>query len=488
MFPLEHFAKLAPEMALAGTAAAILLLEPVLRRRRRDLAPLLALAGLALAGGMAALAGPAGTLFGGSFVRDEFTRFFELCAILAGGVATLHGASWQRAVDFRRPEYYALLLLVLAAVPIAAGARDVIVLAIAIETLAIASYALLGIWVPNEKSREAMMKAFVLGSLSTALLLFGLSFVYGATGATRYPGIALALAAGAGEDPLLHVGILLAVAGIGFRLLVFPFSMFAADAFQGAPAASSAAVSTAPVLAGFGAAMRMSQELGLSGLSLDWQPVLATIAALSIVLGNLVAVYQDNVKRMMAYSTVAHAGYLFLGLAASQAAGVSEAVRRDALGAVLAYLVAFVLMQVGAFVMVSSVFFGQRFGEYLPEFRGLGRRCPFVGIAFLLILLSLAGLPPTFGFFARAQVFTVALEAEMYGLVIVGAAGTLIGLFYYLRVAAVMYFRADPNLPLVIPSVALHAAIAVVATAVLALGLFPAKVLERVLESVRALF
>ena len=487
-FGLSDFAAIRPEIALLVAAIAILILEKPLRRAKTEIGSLIALFGIGAAGVLLVTGSTSGRFFDGVFAVDAFTNFFRYATLIAGGIGTLTGATFQRSLGFHRPEHFALLLLAMVGVTLTAGSRDLALTVLTLETGAIASYALLGTHTTNEKSRESMMKSFLLGSLATILLVIGVAFLFGATGATRYDAVREGLAAAGGSHPFVVLGLMLILAGIGFRLTVFPFCMFAPDALQGAPATASAVVSATSVLAGAAGLARLGQSLGVAALGIDWSPLLWAIAALTILLGNLVAIYQDNVRRMVAYSTVAHAGYVFLGLAIFLSPGVSEPTRSAALSAVLVYLVVFVFMQAGAFLLVSSIFFGKRHGEYLPEFAGIGRRCPVLGLAFLLVLLSLAGLPPTAGFLGRFGLLMVAFEADFYALGVVALIGTALGFFYYLRVAVLMYFREDPHLPGMIDSMPLRAALGIVAIAVLFLGLFPAKMIETAAKSVGALF
>jgi NADH-quinone oxidoreductase subunit N len=356
-----------------------------------------------------------------------------------------------------------------------------------LEVLSISTYVMVGFIKSNEKCHEAAIKYFLLSTLSSAILLYGFSILYGITGSTQYAGIAAGLAALDTADPLLLLSVVMILAGLGFKITIAPFHMYVPDVYQGAPTSTTAFLSVAPKLAGFAALIRLGAELHLADTGANWVPALWVMAALTMILGNVIAIYQDNIKRMLAYSSIAHAGYLFMGVAVANA-NVPEEVRQAAVSAILFYLFAYVFMKMGAFSLVSSVLFGKRFGEYLAEFRGLGRRCPRIGLAYLILLVSLAGIPPTVGFVGKIQLFAAVIEAEFYWLAVVGVIASAIALFYYLRVIVVMYFREDPAAPGVIASVPLKTMIAVTTASVLVLGIFPAALIQAVIDSVASLY
>lgn len=478
-----------PEIILLATAAIVLLLERPLRRLEADVGSWVALLGLALAGVAALRFSTTGEALGGAFVRDAFTSTFELAAIGVGVLATLLGSSFLRAVDYRRSEFFPILLLTLTGVMIAAGARDFLLLFVGLETLALGGTTLLGFFTPNEKSREALMKSFITSGIATAFLLLGFAFVFGVTGTTRYSDVAAHVALHAGNGhPFLELGFGFVVISLLVRIMAFPFNMFASDALQGAPGPAAGAVAVTSVLGGFAALFRIFEEAGAGSCNVAWSTLLAIAAGSTMVLSSLYATYQDNVKRMLSYATLAHVGFLLMGFAVAYSPRLAPEQSEAVLAAVVYYLLGFVFLQAGAFALVSAVFFGRRFGEYLAEFRGLGRRCPVAGIAYVAVFMSLAGFPPTFAFLAKVQILGAALQAEMF--VLIGAAilGSLIGAFYHLRVLVVMYFRENPHAPGVIPSVPLVTAMALVTVGVLGVGLFPEKALQTAIESVRVLF
>ncbi len=478
-----------PEIVVIATAAIGLMLERPLRRVQSDVGSWIALAGLALAGVVTLRFSPSGDALGGIFVRDAFTSTFELAAIGVGTLATLLGSSFLRAVDYRRTEFFPILLLTITGVMIAAGARDFLLLFVGLEILALGGATLLGFFTPNEKSREALMKSFITSGIATAFLLLGFAFVFGVTGSTHYDEVATRVAAHAGTGhPFLELGFGLVVVSLLVRIMAFPFNMYAADALQGAPGPAAGAFSVATVLGGFAALFRIFEEAGAASCNVEWSILLGIAAGSTMVLSSLYATYQDNVKRMLSYATLAHVGFLLAGFAVAYSPKLSAAQSEAVLSAVVFYLLGFVFLQAGAFAIISAVFFGRRFGEYLAEFRGLGRRCPVAGLAYVAIFLSLAGFPPTFVFLAKVQILGAALQAEMFVLTAAAIVGSLIGAFYHLRVLVVMYFRENPHAPGVIPSVPLVTAMTLVTVGVVGIGIFPEKALQTAIESVRVLF
>ncbi len=492
---MSELSAVAPALAALAAGALVLLAEPVLRRVRVDLGIWIALAGLTASAALAITTPEQGSVFGGLYSHDRYSTFFALVATGVGVIGLLTGAAFQRSTGFRRPELYALGPLLVAGVQLTAGVRDLVALVVALEIVSLAGYALSGFQVPNEKSRESMMKSFLIGSLCTILSLLGIALLFGATGETRYDAIGAALAvasegngAPGAAGPLVALGITAVIAGMGLRLMVFPFSMVVPDILQGAPAPAAGMVAAGPALAATAGLVRLFEGVGLHALGFEGLPALYVAAVATILLGNLVALYQDNVKRMLGYGAVGHAGFLFLGIALAQESALAEEARRTILTSTLFYAAAFAFLQVAAFTLVSSIFFGKRFGEYLAEFRGIGRRCPILGLAFLLVLLSLAGFPPTLGFTAKVGVVGAAIESGHPILAGLALLGWTIGIFFYLRVVVVMYFREDPNAPPMVDSTALRAAMAMIAVLLLGGGLFPGKLLRTALESVGSLF
>ncbi|HEV8676454.1 MAG TPA: NADH-quinone oxidoreductase subunit N [Methylomirabilota bacterium] len=416
-----------------------------------------------------------GPLFGGAFVMDGLARFFKQVFLLATLLGVVGGLALPQPTFHRRaPEYHLLILASLLGMMLLASARELVLLFVAFELMSIPLYVLAGFLKREEMAVEAALKFFLVGSLSTAVLAYGLSFLYGVTGSTMLPDVVRALGTG---DPLLVLGFVLVLAGVGFKIAAFPFHMWVPDTYEAASTPFVAWLSVAPKAAGFAAIFRVFIE-GAGDRAVLWVPLAATLGGLTIVAGNLMALPQTNVKRLLAYSGIAHIGYMLLGVAAVSPFGVAV---------VLFYLVAYVFSNMGAFLVVEVV--AQAEGSTgLTAFRGLAQRSPLLALAMLLFLLSLGGIPFVVGFWAKLYVFWAAAEAGLYGLVLLGAVLTVVALFYYLMIAKQMYIDAPATpTPLPIPP-ALGLVLLASALAVVLLGLYPRPLVETALRAAVPLF
>jgi NADH-quinone oxidoreductase subunit N len=379
---------------------------------------------------------------GGMFVQDGLALFAKRLFLVATFIGLLGGLARPGDGFARRAaEYHLLILASLLGMLVLASARDIVLLFVAFELMSIPLYVLAGFSKREDVAVEAALKFFLVGSVSSAIMAYGLSFVYGAARTTSLAGVAKAFAAG---DPLLMLGLIATFAGFGFKIAAFPFHMWVPDAYEAAPTPFVAWLSVTPKAAGFVALVRVYFE-GMGPQVATWIPVAAGLATLTIVAGNLMALPQQNAKRLLAYSGIAHIGYMLVGLAAASAAGTAM---------VLFYLVAYVFGNMGAFLVVEAVARSEG-SEQLSAFRGLAQRSPLLALAMLLFLLSLGGIPFVAGFWAKLYVFWAAAGAGLYWLVLLGAVLTVVALFYYLIVAKRMYIeppavtsrvRLDPTL------------------------------------------
>jgi NADH-quinone oxidoreductase subunit N len=418
---------------------------------------------------------PAATPAGAAFVQDGLALFAKRLFLVATFIGLLAGLALP-GVPFRRraAEYHLLVLTSLLGMLVLASARDMILLFVAFELMSIPLYVLTGFVKRREDAGESVLKFFLVGSVSSAIMAYGLSFVYGAAGTTHLDGVAKAWASG---HPLLALGLLMAFAGFGFKIAAFPFHMWVPDAYEAASTPFVAWLSVAPKAAGFVAILRLYVE-GM-GDGVAWLvPVVTGLAAVTIVAGNLMALPQKNVKRLLAYSGIAHIGYMLIGLAAASAAGTAM---------VLFYLVAYMFGNMGAFLVVDAVGRSED-SESVTAFSGLAQRSPVLALAMLLCLLSLGGIPFVAGFWAKLYVFWAAAEQGLYWLVLLGAVLTVVALFYYLVIAKHMY--VDPPLrtgrvPLA-PSLKLALALCVLGIVVL--GLYPKPVVLAALRVAAPLF
>jgi NADH-quinone oxidoreductase subunit N len=416
-----------------------------------------------------------GPLLAGAFVHDGLAHLLKQVFLLASLLGVVGGLA--RPDTGRAPrglEYHLLLLASLLGMMVLASAREFVLLFVAFELMSIPLYVLAGFAKADDRAVEASLKFFLVGSLSTALLAYGLSFVYGATGTTAVPAAVRALDSG---HPLVVLGFLLVLAGIGFKIAAFPFHMWAPDTYEAAAAPFVAWLSVAPKAAGFAAILRLFVEGAGDGAG-AWVPAVAVLAGLTIVAGNLMALPQTDAKRLLAYSGIAHIGYMLLGVATASPFGVAV---------VLFYLVAYLFSNMGAFLVVEAVAAADG-SSAIRSFRGLAQRSPVLGLAMLLFLLSLGGIPFVAGFWAKLYVFWAATQAGFYGLVLLGAILTVVALFYYLLVARQMYIDA----PAAAGPVAVPRALAVVllasALAIVGLGLWPGPLVDVALRAAAPLF
>ena len=467
---------LALELGLGGLIVVVLAVGLFAGPDRRREVGVVAAVGLLGLLALALVIDARGPLAEGAFQVDGLAVFFKrlfLGATLLGVVGGL--ARPGPAPERRSLEYHVLILLSLLGMLILASARELVLLFVAFELMSIPLYVLAGFAKSEERAVEAALKFFLVGSLSTAVFAYGLSFLYGATGTTALP--ALARAADRGH-PLVVLGLLLVFAGIGFKVAAFPFHMWVPDTYEAATTPFVAWLSVAPKAAGFAAIFRIFVE-GVAGGGAAWTPVAGFLGGVTIVAGNLLALSQTDAKRLLAYSGIAHIGYLLVGVAAMTPFGV---------GTVLFYLVAYVFSNMGAFMVVETVQLSEG-TTAIQGLRGLAQRSPVLALAMLVFLLSLGGIPFVVGFWAKLYVLWAAAQAGLYGLVLLGAVLTVVALFYYLAVARALYIDppAAAAAPVPVPP-ALLLVILVSAVAVLALGLYPGPLVDAAFRAATPLF
>jgi NADH-quinone oxidoreductase subunit N len=435
----------------------------------------LAAIGLVVLLGMSWRAEPGAVLFRGTFVQDELAIFSKRLFLLATLLGVL-GSLGLRAQTFARraTEYYVAMLGSLLGMLVLASARELILLFVAFELMSIPLYVMSGFRKGEEESVEAALKFFLIGTVSSAFIAYGLSFVYGISKTTDLPGVAAALQDG---HPLLLLGMTLTLGGLGFKIAAFPFHMWVPDTYEAASTPFVAWLSVAPKAAGFVVMFRLYLE-GVGDPVLIWVPAAAGLAAITIIAGNLMAIPQQNLKRLLAYSGIAHIGYMLVGFAAVSADGVAM---------MLFYLVAYLFGNMGAFFVVEAV--AQSDGsEAISAYKGLAQRSPLLALCMLLFLLSLGGIPFVAGFWAKLYVFWAAAERGMYWLVLVGAILTVVALFYYLLVAKRMYIDAPERRQPVPVSPFLAFSILVCAAGVVGVGVYPKPLVMAALRAASGLF
>lgn len=424
--------------------------------------------------GLSMLLAPSGEALGGMFVQDGLAIFAKRLFLAATFIGLLAGIGSGGAVASRAGEYHLLILASLLGMLALASARDLILLFVAFELMSLPLYVLAGFRKRDAGAVEASLKFFLVGSVSSAVMAYGLSFVYGAAGTTALAGVAKVMSAG---DPLLTLGLLAAFAGFGFKIAAFPFHMWVPDTYEAATTPFVAWLSVTPKAAGFVGLFRLYFEGAGDGASM-WGPIAAMLATVTIVAGNLMALPQQNTKRLLAYSGIAHIGYMLVGLAAASATGTAM---------VLFYLVAYVFGNMGAFLVVEAVARTEG-SEQTSALRGLAQRSPLLALAMLLFLLSLGGIPFVAGFWAKLYVLWAAAERGLYWLVLVGALLTVVALFYYLVVAKRMYIEPPERSDRIPLPATLALAILLCVLGVVVLGLYPRGVVLAALHVAAPLF
>jgi NADH-quinone oxidoreductase subunit N len=468
--PLRDFASLAPVAVLAFGALAILLSEVFLTSGRRGYQAGATVVVAVVAAAAAALAPPAGAVFNGQATVDAFSIFVTV--VICGGVAlsALVSAGWLRARDAERGEYYGLTLFAASGMVLLGMSTDLLVAFIAIEIMSLSTYALSAYLRRGRRPSEAAFKYMILGAVSSALLLYGSSLIFGATGTTLFSGMHGERGAG---SLLLVAGLGLVAAGIAFKIAAVPFHAWTPDVYEGAPTPVTAFMAAGVKTAAFALLARifLSSQTGANVADASFGKILTVLALLTMVVGNLLALPQRSVKRMLAYSSVAHAGYLLVGVVSAKVEGA----RSIALAGVLFYLAAYTATAIGAFAVVGALE-QKNDGDVEPahpwdlsRFSGLGKKNPLMAFAMTVFLLSLAGIPPTAGFVGKLYIFKAAVGAQLYTVAIVGVLSSILGAFYYLRVIVHMYMKpAEGDEPAVAtPSMALALGGAVAVVAIL---------------------
>ncbi|WP_372014468.1 NADH-quinone oxidoreductase subunit NuoN [Pseudoxanthomonas sp. 10H] len=429
---------LLPELVLIGGAFALLILDLFIDARHKVWTHFLSVLVLVVVLAMLATGhGGQGVVFNGMFVRDTAADVMKLAIVLMSALTLLYGWSYLRERRLYQGEMPVLVLFATAGMMMLVSAGSLVMVYLGLELLALCSYALVAADRDNGKATEAAMKYIVLGSLASGLLLYGMSLVYGATGTLHLDAINAAVA-NSDERTLLLTGTVFMVAGVAFKLGAAPFHMWLPDVYQGATAPIALFVSSAPKLAAFGMAWRLL-ETGMGPLAEEWKWLLAGLAAASLVIGNLMAVAQSNLKRMLAYSTVSHIGFLLMGLAGGDERGYAAA---------LFYAIAYALMSTAAFGAIIALSRQGFEAENIDDFKGLNARNPWMAGLVLCIMASLAGVPPFLGFWTKLAVLGAAVQGGMLWLALLGVVCAVIGAFYYLRVIKVMYFDEPVGAPL----------------------------------------
>ncbi len=435
---------LTPEVFLLGSLLALLLVDLFIKQPRRGLTHFLAIAILVLTAIMTARPHPdVQTAFGGMFVRDGMSDLLKLGILITTAVVFVYAKPYLKPRGLFQGEFYVLCLSGVLGMMLMVSAGNLIVVYLGLELLALSSYALVALNRDSKLSSESAMKYFVLGALASGMLLYGISMLYGATGTLDLAGIhGVAAVAYHDQRLLLLFGLVFVIVGLGFKFGAAPFHMWLPDVYHGSPTAVTLFIASAPKIAAFGMAYRIL-EGALSSLLTDWQGMLAILALLSLAIGNIVAIVQTNLKRMLAYSTISHVGFLFLGLLAGS---------REGYAAAMFYALTYAITTAAAFGMIVLLSRADFEAEEIEDFRGLNQRNSWYAGMMLMVMASLAGVPIWIGFIAKLAVLQAAVTDFLW-LAIAAGVFAVIGSFYYLRVIKAMYFDAPASIePLALPN------------------------------------
>ena len=476
-FNAQDFAYILPEIVLALGALALLIADLATPRDRQAWLSWLSLAILgATVVTLVPLSGVNVTVTRGLLAIDGFAFFFKLVFLASAGLTILMSARYLSVEGARAGEYYFLILCATLGMMFMASGIDLVTIFIGLETMAVAFYILVGYLKPNRRSNEAAVKYFLLGAFSLGILLYGMSILYGLTGSTQLRTIMTTLS-GQEFGPMLILAVMLVIAGVGFKIAAVPFHMWAPDVYEGAPTPITAFLSVGSKAAAFAMLLRIFIE-GLAFLHAEWSPAFWVLAVLTMTVGNLAALTQSNIKRMLAYSSVAHAGYLLIGVVVGTSRGVT---------AMMVYLAIYVFMQLGAFVVVVALRQKDTIGDELKDLTGLYSRSPLAASAMLLFMLSLGGIPPTAGFMGKLWVFGAAIDADYIWLAVIGVANSAISLYYYIRVVVFMWIKEDRSAPPLTLGPAMTVALTVAIVGTIVLGIYPAPLFEFAEASARTL-
>jgi len=457
---------LIPELIVLAAAGKVLMIDAFAKRGwLRRLVPWTAFGGAILAAVAAALLWNRPHVgFGGMFTNDNFAVLVKVAILSGAGLAILMAEHYVRREDLPSGEFYSLMLLSALGMMLLASSTNLIMIFLTLETLSIALYVLTGLDRARPRSQEAGLKYFLLGSFSAAFLVYGVALTYGATGTLDLRRIAETVAAPAVlHNPVLLAGAGLILVGLGFKVAVVPFQMWTPDVYEGAPSPATAFMSIGSKAAAFAALARML-VFALRDLRPEWIAAVWVIAALTMAVGNIVAIAQDNIKRMLAYSSIAHAGYILVAVAAANDIGAQ---------AIPFYLIAYAFMNLGAWAVVTAVTKKGDEAVDLGSYSGLFWSHPVLAGSMALFMFALAGLPPTSGFTAKVYIFMAAVSSKMIGLLIIAIVTTIISAYFYLRVTVIMFLQRPPEPPSVRVPAPLAAAIVIAAIATFWLFLFP---------------
>ena len=465
-FSITDLMPLMTELFVLSMACIILVVEAFVGRQRRQLSYVLAQLSLLAAAliSWSMLDNPVSVVLGGTFVHDPMAALLKMSIFLITFGAFMYARSYHSTQGRLRGEYYVLGLFAVLGMQVMVSAHSLLTIYLGLELLSLSLYAMVAFDRDSSPACEAAMKYFVLGALASGMLLYGMSMLYGATSSLDIKDIAEVLAGQQGGDNIILVfGLCFIVAGLAFKFGAVPFHMWVPDVYHGAPTAVTLFIGSAPKIAAFAMAMRLLVE-SMGSLSVDWQAMLLILVVLSLAIGNVIAIAQTNMKRMLAYSTISHVGFLLLGLLAGTAEGYSAS---------MFYAITYALMAIGGFAMIILISRSGFEADGLDDFKGLNDRSPWFAFIMLILMFSMAGVPPTVGFYAKLSVLQAVVHVDMVWLALVAVFFSIIGAFYYIRVIKLMYFDPPASEEPLVVNTDMQIAVSLNGLLVLGLGLFP---------------
>jgi NADH-quinone oxidoreductase subunit N len=471
VIPSINLGAVVPEIILTLAGCFVLLIDVFSKRRGHDRIAYLSLAAVVAAFLAAAVPSDPFTTFSGMYSADRFTQFFKLIFLLGTGMTILISVRYAEDEKINHGEYYALLLFATVGMMFMAAGSDMMTIFMGLELLSVCLYVLAGYTRERLVSNEASLKYFLLGAFASGFLLYGMAFVYGVTGHTQLGEIAAAISRGPDNMLLLTIAAALMLVGFGFKIGIVPFHQWTPDVYQGSPIPVTAFMSAGPKAAGLAALLRVFYE-GVIYLQVDWSVWFAVLAVMTMTVGNVAALVQDDAKRMLAFSSIAHAGYAMVGIVA---------VTNDGVSSVMYYMLVYTFMNIGAFGIMALVARRNEQKTKVSDFAALAYKNPVLAMVMTILIFSLAGIPPMAGFLAKFYVFMSALKSGHTMLVLAAVINSAIGIYYYLRFVVVMYMREKEErepLPPLKASPALIVALLIAMYGVIGLGINPAAYLD----------
>ena len=464
-FVIPDMAPAAPELFVLAAACAVLVADVYLPERHRFLTYNLAQISLVVAAVLCLALFPEGrqVSFNGSFVSDPMSAVLKVFILLATYFVFFYSKVYLRARELFKGEYFVLGLFAVLGMMVLVSAGSLLTVYLGLELLSLSLYAMVAMNRESAVASEAAMKYFVLGALASGMLLYGMSMIYGATGTLDLAAIREHVAGLESRNLIIVLGLVFVVVGIAFKLGAVPFHMWVPDVYEGAATSVTLFIGSAPKIAAFGMLMRLLVD-GLPGMHGDWIGMLVILSVLSMGVGNIIAIAQSNLKRMLAYSTIAHVGFLFLGIVAGTPAGYSAS---------MFYIIVYAFMSMGGFAMIVLLGRAGFEADRIEDFKGLNDRNPWYAFLMLILMLSMAGVPPFLGFWAKWSVLREVVAADMTWLAVVAVVFSIIGLFYYLRVIRMMYFEKAVEETPVAAGSDMRIMVSTNALAILALGVYP---------------